>query len=224
MELNAALTMGRELMAEHGLAHWLLRLDRAKTRAGVCRATKREISLSAHLTRLHTEAEVRDTILHEIAHALVGPEHRHDSVWRRKALEIGSSGQRCSSPDAPGVAGPWVGTCARGHSSSRHRVPTRVALCTVCRGPERDRVVEWTFHGRKVAMHPNYVAELESFLLGVPHRAPGRFGAGQVVRICAPGEFDGLVGPIVQRGRTRYRVRVPEGVLSVPFAWVEAAG
>ena len=84
-------------------------------------------------------------------------------------------------------------------------------------------MLDWTVGGRRVAMHPNYVAELEALLLGAPHLAPGRLGPGAVVRISAPGEFDGLVGKIVKRGRTRYKVHVSQGLLSVPFAWVERA-
>jgi hypothetical protein len=224
MELSAALKMGRELMAANGLSDWFLGLDRAKTRAGVCRPGKREISLSAYLTRLHPESEVRDTILHEIAHALVGPGHGHDAVWRAKALAIGCSAQRCSSPDAPALSGSWTGTCPQGHSTTRHRAPTRVSICTICGGPERARVLDWTCGGRRVPMHPNYVAELQALLLGAPHLAPGQLGPGTVVRISAPGEFDGLVGKVVKRGRTRYKVRVPKGLLSVPFAWVERTG
>ncbi len=224
MELSAALSMGRGLMAAHGLSDWFLALDRAKTRAGVCRPAKREISLSAHLTELHPESEVRDTILHEIAHALVGPSHGHDAVWRATALGIGCSAQRCSSADAPAISGAWLGTCPQGHSTTRHRAPTRVSICTVCRGPEKGRVIDWTVAGRRVPMHPNYLAELEALLLGAPHLAPGRLAPGTDVRICAPGQFDGLVGRIVRRGRSRYKVRVSQGLLSVPFAWVERAG
>lgn len=33
-----------------------------------------------------------DTVAHEVAHALVGPAHGHDAVWRRKAVELGGSG------------------------------------------------------------------------------------------------------------------------------------
>ena len=41
------------------------------------------------------EADVRDTILHEIAHALAGPKHNHDKVWREKARAIGCTAERC---------------------------------------------------------------------------------------------------------------------------------
>ncbi len=224
MDLQAAVTLGRELMAEHGLEGWRLVLDRAKTRAGACRPATREISLSAPLTSLHDEPEVRDTILHEIAHALVGPRHGHDAVWSAKARAIGCSGERCSSAEAPTLAGPWMGTCARGHTVTRHRRPTRVGVCARCSGPNSERVLDWTLHGAVVPMHPNYVAELAALRSDAPHRSPGLLAPGAVVRITAPGQYEGLVGPILRRGRSRYKVRIPAGVLSVPFAWVEAAG
>ncbi len=223
MELGAALRLGDELLRQHGLERWALTLDRAKTRAAVCRPARRTISLSASLTLLHPEEEVRDTILHEIAHALVGAGHGHDAVWRAKALQIGCSGQRCSSADAPRLEGPWAGTCRAGHVVRRHRRPTRVGLCARCGGPERDRVLEWTHHGSRVPMHPNYVAELAAFLGGSPQDAPGRLRPGTQVRISAAGAYFGLVGSIVARGRTRYRVRIRAGLLSVPFAFVEPA-
>ncbi|MDN5790732.1 MAG: SprT-like domain-containing protein [Micrococcales bacterium] len=224
MDLSAARALGGDLMDTHGLAGWRLSFDRAKTRAGLCRYRERVISLSAYLTQLHPEDEVRDTILHEIAHALVGPRHGHDAVWQGKAREIGSTGTRCSSPDAPQVPGPWRGTCPQGHSATRHKVPTRVLLCTRCSGPAAQRVVDWTFHGEHVSMHPNYAAELKSLRTGMPVRAPGSFRPGQLVRVSAPGRYLGALGPIVKRGRTRYQVRVEDGQLSVPFAYVEAAG
>ena len=76
MDVEDAVAVARGLLAEHGLTGWSVVLDRAKTRAGVCRADRREIGLSAPLTALHSPEEVRDTILHEIAHALVGPQPR----------------------------------------------------------------------------------------------------------------------------------------------------
>ena len=86
--LRRALDMAAMLMAEHGLEGWRVRLDHARRRAGQCDYTNRQISLSRYYVRHAEEAHIRDTILHEIAHALVGPFHGHDAVWRRKAREI----------------------------------------------------------------------------------------------------------------------------------------
>ena len=132
MEVTRALATGRRLLREHGLHDWSIVADRAKTRAGVCRFAKRQIGLSAPLTTLHSDDEVLDTILHEIAHALVGPQHGHDAVWRAKAREIGCSGERCVSSDSPRVPGDWVGRCPAGHEKTRHRAPTRLMSCGVC--------------------------------------------------------------------------------------------
>lgn len=37
---------------------------------------------------------VKNTILHEIAHAMVGGIHHHDYVWQRTCLAIGGNGER----------------------------------------------------------------------------------------------------------------------------------
>ena len=49
-----------------------MKLDHARRRPDNA-TIKREISLSRHYVRHADESHIRDTILHEIAHALVGP-------------------------------------------------------------------------------------------------------------------------------------------------------
>lgn len=234
MDLRQAVALGRRLVSEHGLDGWSVSLDRAKTRAGACRFRTRQITLSRHLTALHSEDEVRDTILHEIAHALVGAGHGHDRHWRATALAIGCSGQRCIPEGAPKVAGSWVGRCRAGHEVQRHRRPDRLMSCTRCsRTFDAAHLLEWTHHGRPAPMHPNYAAQL-AVLRGLPGQAGERRGpleratavvrplrVGEAVRVTAPGRYLGAAGTIEKRGRTRYHVRVPEGLLTVPFALVE---
>lgn len=162
MDLAAARSLGLALMAEHRLTSWRLEFDRAKRRAGVCRYDRSVIGLSEPLTRLHSEAEVRDTILHEIAHAIAGPRAGHGPLWREVARRIGCSAQRCVPAEAPRVPGAWVGVCPAGHTSELHRRPVRVRSCSTCL-PGRfsvDHILEWTHHGQPAAMHPRYVAEL----------------------------------------------------------------
>ena len=70
MNLFEASILARSLMSEHGLADWGFAFDHARRRFGACNYTRRRITLSRPLTLLNGIDEVRDTILHEIAHAL----------------------------------------------------------------------------------------------------------------------------------------------------------
>ena len=201
MDLTEAALMGRRLLDQHGLHDWTIVFDRAKRRAGICRWARKEIGLSAPLTSIHPESEVRDTVLHEVAHALVGPRHGHDQVWRALAMRIGCSGERCSSDDAPGIDGHWVGTCPAGH------------------------LLTWTFRGQPAQMLPGYRAELERLTAAAATPAPkAPVRLGDPVRIVVPGsKYDGVTGTLVKRGRTRYHLRVGNSVMTVPFAMVQPA-
>jgi hypothetical protein len=222
MNLNDAAALGRRLLDQQGLDDWTLVFDRAKRRAGVCRSSRREIGLSAPLTALHPETEVRDTILHEIAHALVGPQHGHDDVWRATARRLGCSGERCSSKDAPAIDGDWVGVCAAGHRVTRHRRPERPAACRRCAPSfDPDHLFEWTHRGRAVPMAPTYVAELERLRAARDAPPTRTLRLGDPLRIVAEGRYRGVVGTLVKRGRTRYHLRVDGQVLTVPFPLVE---
>ncbi|ABS02736.1 SprT-like domain-containing protein [Kineococcus radiotolerans] len=224
MDAGEAVAMAEGLLAEHGLAGWAVVLDRARTRAGVCRADRREIGLSGPLTALHSPAEVRDTVLHEIAHALVGPAHGHDAVWRATALRIGCSGERTSSAARP--EGPWAGTCPAGHRTTRHRRPVRVVACGRCgRSFDAANVLRWTHRDQDVpleAMTPAYQREwarLRSAPAATPVPVPAPdLPVGTVVRVGGTGRFAGATGRVVRRGRTRYRVQVGERLLTIPFA------
>ncbi len=214
-----AVEMAEGLLRQHRLTGWRVELDMAKRRAGVCRFADKVIGLSAPITRVHTEEEVRDTVLHEIAHALVGPAHGHDAVWRRTAVAIGCSGKRCVSTESERVPGAWVGVCAAGHTRDRHKRPERVLSCSQCRPTfSVDHVFEWTYRGRPAPMHPNYEAELEAMRTG---RRVQLAPVGSRVRVTLEGEFHGIVGRVVKLGRTSYHVKVRGGILRVVFAGAE---
>lgn len=96
MDLNEAAKLAWLYMRLHQLDHWQFRFDRATTRFGCCHHRSKIISMSRTLVCLNDKREVRDTILHEIAHALAGPKVRaHGREWREIALRIGCNGRRC---------------------------------------------------------------------------------------------------------------------------------
>ena len=240
MDPQLALVTARGLVREHGLAGWTVRLDRAKTRAGVCRFARREIGLSAPLTRLHSPEEVHDTILHEIAHALVGPEHGHDAVWRAKAREIGCSGERCVSQDSPTVRGDWLGTCPAGHTVARHRRPKRVRSCSRCTPGRFDptAIFEWTHRGHRAPMLESYREELAAIRahygrVGAAPRGPAAaaqasaagpsaYRVGDLVRVLRPGPLLGVLAEVEFVGSARLQIRVAGELYAAPYDAVEA--
>lgn len=80
-----------------GLEGWTLtfkrRIQRFRT-AGTCYYRRKTITLAPVYVELNSDENVTDTILHEIAHALLPPGAGHGDTWKRKAIEIGCDGKR----------------------------------------------------------------------------------------------------------------------------------
>jgi predicted SprT family Zn-dependent metalloprotease len=221
VDLRDAYAMAEYLLEVHGLDDWQVSYDNAKRRAGICKFAEQTLGLSAPLTAVHTEDDVRDTILHEIAHALVGPAHGHDATWLAMARRIGSSGERCVSPDSPTPPAAWLGACPGGHTLERHRRPERVLTCGLCSSTfDLAHLYNWTHHGKPAVLHPNYEAELARLREG---RHTVLLPVGARVRVTVAGEHHGTVGRVAKRGRTSYHLRAGRRLLRVPFAWVEPA-
>lgn len=96
MDLQKANSLATSLMETNGLTQkgWKFKFDNAVKRFGYC-SSKGIISVSAPLTAVNSEAEVKNTILHEIAHAIAGNHHDHDNYWQTVCKNIGGDGKRC---------------------------------------------------------------------------------------------------------------------------------
>ena len=119
---------------------WTFGFDLAPSRAGVCRYRERRIDLSVSYCLAATRADIEDTILHEMAHAMVGPQHNHDKVWKQKAREIGCAGERCHRVQH--TVPKWVGECACGQQWFRQVLQRRMMtnrVCAKCMGDIRWR-------------------------------------------------------------------------------------
>ena len=135
MNLNDANRLARRIMNAHGLDDWRINWDNAKRRAGLCSYSTKTLSFSKSITAFNHEQSFTETLLHEIAHALVGAGHGHDSVWRRKCIQIGGTGARCSSKDEVPPA-PWTGIHDGRNGCTdqfpRHRRPKALVFCPKC--------------------------------------------------------------------------------------------
>lgn len=97
MTEQQATTLCVQLMQQHGLisSGWTFKLNNRARSLGICNYRKKTIELSKFF--LHeSDEQVRDTCLHEISHALVGPRAGHGFVWQMKAREIGAKPERCA--------------------------------------------------------------------------------------------------------------------------------
>jgi predicted SprT family Zn-dependent metalloprotease len=146
MEIEVAKRMALRLMHEHGLYSrgWTLHIGRGARLFGACHHSRRCITLSGPLIALNNEAEVRDTILHEIAHALVSQDAGHGPRWKACAIAVGARPQRCAAVSVRQPAKTWIMTCpACGQSGERYR--RRRVSCGKCAREFDDRfLLVWT--------------------------------------------------------------------------------
>ena len=140
-------TLARRLFARHQAqsrlgTQWTFGFDLSTTRAGVCRYRDQRIDLSVSYCLRATRADIENTLLHEIAHAIVGARHGHDAVWQARARAIGCTAERCH--DVTHTAARWVGECGCGRRWRRQRLSRRLrhgAICKTC-----GRTIEWRWN------------------------------------------------------------------------------
>jgi predicted SprT family Zn-dependent metalloprotease len=146
MTLEEAEKLARQLMGEHKLldSGWIFAFNRRRSQSGTCyypNAVKPgRIELSMHYVQLNGEADVRDTLLHEIAHALAGLVG-HGPLWQAVCRRIGARPDRCTGAAMP--KGRWRAKCPSCEMEHhRHRRPRSLTgyHCIFC-GPERGQIV-----------------------------------------------------------------------------------
>lgn len=131
-ELDSVARLARELMVKHQLSQWSFQFDNGTKRGGCCNYATQLVSLSHEFAKRVSDDEIRDTLLHEIAHALVGKEHGHDEVWRAKALQIGCSARRCH--DLQFTPPRYIVKCEQNCWVATAERRRRGVVCTRCRG------------------------------------------------------------------------------------------
>lgn len=127
-------SLARQLFTKHNLVGWTFGYDNAKRRLGVCKHRTKQIGMSNNYIEILPKEKLIDTLLHEMAHAIVGKNHGHDYVWRQKAIELGCDGQRCYSGEEK-VVGKYTVTCPNcGNSHPRHKKTARSGqtACAKC--------------------------------------------------------------------------------------------
>jgi predicted SprT family Zn-dependent metalloprotease len=133
MNISVCEIEATKLMREHGLSGWRLEFDRSVKRFGQMRERQQVISLSAKLVGLNPWPRVRQTVIHEIAHALAGASAGHGAIWKRIARELGHSGSTYYSlADTVQPPMPWQASCGC-NTFKRARRPRGIYACRICK-------------------------------------------------------------------------------------------
>jgi predicted SprT family Zn-dependent metalloprotease len=134
MEFAEAEQLALKLMAVHGVSGWQFGWNFRKRALGLCRYRERRIELSRHFVKANDEPMVRETVLHEIAHALAGEKAGHGRTWKAACARVGCLPERCDKGAAIMPRGRWQARCGGcGKEYWRHRRPDRGARYW-CRG------------------------------------------------------------------------------------------
>ncbi len=136
MNKYEALHLLRAQLRAYGLNDWIAQLDNAKRRQGVCKYSKKTISLSSDFVSLNTQDEVLQVIYHEVAHALAGHAAGHGYQWLKVARGLGYKNGKYASDTSEKPAPKWIGACPKCNwKCGRHRLTekTRRGGCPKCR-------------------------------------------------------------------------------------------
>jgi len=139
MDTRAALAAAKRRVRELGLTDWTVVYDRRpRRRLGQCRYPTRQIGLTYSYVQLNEWEHIEQTLLHECAHALVGPGNGHGPVWKRQARAIGVKRPSSSQSNVKLPAGNITIVCAKcGPVGTCMRMPKRTfgRVHMVCRTP-----------------------------------------------------------------------------------------
>jgi predicted SprT family Zn-dependent metalloprotease len=209
VDLQEAETLSLSMMDEHGLieAGWTFRFDKATSRLGATHFHKNEISLSRLMVQYAQHEDVVQTMLHEIAHALLPSSVMHGKEWKVLAASIGYVGERTATNpyvDAQ-LAGIADGPYAR--KIQKHKEEMEKARRKT-RKPVHIPLPPVHIPGPPVTRHPIHGGKTKKVVVTV----------GSSIKL--PG---GDTGVIEKRSKTCWRVRssTTGQLFAIPFAHVE---
>lgn len=142
MDVNVLRAKAIKIFQQEKLAGWRLVItNRFKTAFGKCNDRDKIILLNEYYANNAPEKHVMDTLLHEVAHAVVGCECGHNAVWRAAATRLGCTPKACCSDSEllpPGKYEAKCSKCSRVYKSEkkpRPRPGKQFACIKPCNNP-----------------------------------------------------------------------------------------
>lgn len=83
-----------ETFHQHKMGHWKIRWNRHAGTAGLTDYETRTVTFSATAMESWDWPEVENTVIHELAHVLVGPGQGHNRKWAKQVKDLGGIPQQ----------------------------------------------------------------------------------------------------------------------------------
>lgn len=133
MDRIDAMLFANQKIRQYNLSGWTFKFNKNKKRLGVCKYGPRTIELSVyHLG--DSDEEIKDTILHEIAHAISGYAAKHGPIWQACCIVIGAKPERLKSSQSMKEApAKYELVCPNCNAVKKmHRRPKKERACGKC--------------------------------------------------------------------------------------------
>ena len=89
MKKREVIELAHNLFLEHGLQNWKFKIYNRKRNFGTCFHSKQEIALSKYFIKyVESSEQVKQILLHEIAHALCDIDIGHGYEFKQKCMTI----------------------------------------------------------------------------------------------------------------------------------------
>jgi len=120
-----------------GLFGWEIDFSNRKRTLGHCNCTKKLISISNAYLKTNTFPVMKDTLLHEIAHALQFEKTGktdHGKSWKSIARDVGCRPVRCADLKEVNLpSAKYIGTCpCCGNKTNFYRKVIKPYSCNIC--------------------------------------------------------------------------------------------
>lgn len=141
----------KTLLQQKNLVGWTAEVSRGRRTIGLCSYTDKTIYLSKHHIENDSYDDVRDTVIHEVAHAL-NPLDGHGNKWRQSAMAMGGTGDQYHSHGSS-YPSKWTTRCINGHAPKVYRWNKDTIYICKCGAPLYIKRTD----GTRETLGPSYV-------------------------------------------------------------------
>jgi hypothetical protein len=126
------------------LTNWKFVMNHSKTSLGMCNYTQKKICISSYFLKGNNcnEQSMRNTILHECAHALAGHHNSHNDKWKKIAKHIGCNGEKYGIMERP--RGNYLLFCPKGCFKQEYYRKPKIEgkVCLKCNSSPKLKKIE----------------------------------------------------------------------------------